>query len=55
MYVGVILQVAEAKHHMESIPHVCGGDPKADIDFMFDGEVFPMYVGVIPQGIPSGK
>ena len=49
MYMGVILDDFSRLDEMASIPHVYGGDPKLVKRYLVKYDVFPMYMGVIPQ------
>ena len=47
MYVGVILFVFMIYAPLNSIPHVCGGDPDKLNKMTLCKTIYPMYVGVI--------
>ena len=45
MYVGVILKLCTTRHLLQSIPHVCGGDPKTGELTDWDEEYSPCMWG----------
>ena len=45
---GVILIIERRVFSYFSIPHIYGGDPFSSSTSSVDGQVFPIYMGVIP-------